>query len=178
MPDNRWSGIGVTLYSMRSVVIANRHPRLRLDRRAVAAAIHTLDAAATEIRVPQPGFLGGELSLVFLTDAALGKLHDTFLADPSLTDVITFEGEPAFGTSGEICVSADAAARQVGPGRSAARAAAFSAELTLYLVHGWLHLAGYDDLVPIKKRAMRRAEARALAVLRRTGRIPRFQLVA
>ena len=33
----------------------------------------------------------------------------------------------------------------------------FSAELTLYVVHGWLHLAGYDDLVPAKKRAMRRA---------------------
>lgn len=163
---------------MRSVVIANRHPRLRFDRRAVVAAIHALDQAASEIRVLQPGFLGGELSLVFLTDAALGKLHDTFLADPSLTDVITFEGDAAFGTGGEICVSADAASRQVGPGRSVARTAKFSAELTLYLVHGWLHLAGYDDLVPLKKRAMRRAEARAMAVLRRAKRLPNFRLVA
>ncbi len=163
---------------MRPVVIANRHSRLRFDRRRVTAAIHALDAAAAEIRVPQPGFLGGELSLVFLTDAALGKLHDTFLADPSLTDVITFEGDPAFGTGGEICVSADAAARQVGRMRTAAGVAAFSAELTLYLVHGWLHLAGYDDLVPIKKRAMRRAEARAMAVLRRCRCVPHFQLVA
>jgi probable rRNA maturation factor len=158
---------------MRSVVIANRHPRLRLDRRSVIAAIHALDAATAGIRVPQAGFLPGELSLVFLTDAALGKLHGTFLDDPTWTDVITFEGNPAFGTGGEICVSADAAARQVGRKKPAA----FDAELTLYLVHGWLHLAGYDDLVPAKKRAMRRAEARAMAVLRRANCVPHFQLV-
>ena len=28
----------------REIAIANRHPRLRLDRRAVAHVIHTLDA--------------------------------------------------------------------------------------------------------------------------------------
>lgn len=161
--------------AIRPVVIANRHPRLRFDRRAIIAAIHALDTAAAEIRVPQTAFLGGELSLVFLTDAALGRLHDTFLADPSLTDVITFEGDPAFGTGGEICVSADAARRQVGMRRNGAD---FSAELTLYLVHGWLHLAGYDDLVPTKKRAMRRAEVRAMAALRRAKRVPHFRLVA
>lgn len=159
---------------MRSVTIANRHPRLRFDRRSVVAAIHALDAAATRIRVPHAGFLPGELSLVFLTDAALGKLHGTFLDDPTWTDVITFEGDAAFGTGGEICVSADAALRHVGP----RRAAAFAGELTLYLVHGWLHLAGYDDLVPAKKRLMRRAEARAMAVLRQAGVVPNFRLVA
>ena len=43
--------------------------------------------------------------------------------------------------------------------------AAFAAELLLYVVHGWLHLAGYDDLQPARKRLMRRAEARALRLL-------------
>ena len=161
---------------MRSIVIANRHPRLRLDRRSVAAAMRTLDENAAAIRVPRTAFLAGELSLVFLTDAALGRLHSEFLADPSLTDVITFEGDPSFATAGEICVSADAAARQVAGTASASRARAFSAELTLYLVHGWLHLAGYDDLVPAKKRAMRRAEARAMSLLQQAGSLPQFRL--
>jgi probable rRNA maturation factor len=55
-------------------------------------------------------------------------------------------------------------------------AAAFSTELTLYVVHGWLHLAGYDDLQPAKKRVMRRAEARALKILRAHDCLPRFTL--
>ncbi len=166
----------------RVILIANRHPRLRLNRRAVARVIHTLDAnlaafrpnriAASPKKNPSPIAHNlsptTELSVVFLTDPALAQLHADFLADPTPTDVITFEGDPTQGTAGEICVSADAAIREVGPRRD------FSAELTLYLVHGWLHLAGYDDLHPAKKRQMRRAEARAMKLLSSAGALPVF----
>jgi probable rRNA maturation factor len=177
---------------MRVVTLHNGHPGLRPDRRAAAALIHILDAHAGK-------FLGGcppgELSLAFLTDAGLARLHAHFLADPSVTDVITFAGDPAHGHAGEICVSADAAARQIYPERSrrtspkqSRRARPeqsrrvkisknnFSDELTLYIVHGWLHLAGYDDLAPREKRKMRSAEARALKLLRAAGHRPPFRL--
>ena len=178
----------------REVAIANRHPRLRLDRRAVTQVITTLDAHFRFLpgdhsppdpkpKTPDPKH---ELSLVFLTDDALAQLHDDFLDDPTTTDVITFEGEPTLGTAGEICVSADAALRhlagapslnsQLSTLNSAAAAAAFSLELTLYVVHGWLHLAGYDDLQPAKKRRMRAAEARALKLLQAHGVAPSFRL--
>ena len=156
------------MMSARPVAIANRHPRLRLDRRAIARVIHTLDAHAKDFRGGCPT---GELSLVFLSDGALAKLHADFLADPSTTDVITFEGDRTLRTAGEICVSADTAAAFAKKHRRD-----FSAELTLYVVHGWLHLAGYDDLAPAKKRVMRRAEARAMALLRAAVATPRFQL--
>jgi probable rRNA maturation factor len=159
--------------SPRSIAISNRHPRLRLDRRAVARVIHTLDVHAEDFRGGPPP---GELSLVFLTDAALAKLHADFLGDPSATDVITFAGDSALGLAGEICVSADAALRHVSPLTSRPSPLAFSRELTLYVVHGWLHLAGYDDLVPAKKSVMRRAEARALELLRHARCLPRFVL--
>lgn len=157
--------------AMRNVSIASRHPRLRLDRRAVARVIHLLDAEFPNSQIPS-----GELSLVFLTDAALAQLHDQFLDDPAATDVITFDGVAELGTAGEICVSADAALRHLASLARHRPAADFSAELTLYLVHGWLHLAGYDDLVPEKKRAMRRAEARAMRLLARAGAVPKFTL--
>jgi probable rRNA maturation factor len=158
-------------FPLRDLAIANRHPRLRLDRPAVQRLFVLLETHRTAIVGRRARGSEGELSLVFLTDAALAGLHAEFLDDPTTTDVITFEGDPALGSAGEICVSADTAAAYAQThGRD------FSAELTLYLVHGWLHLAGHDDLVPAKKRAMRRAEARAMRVVTRAGAVPRFVL--
>lgn len=160
----------------REITIANRHPRLRFDRRAVVRAIQILDeqfatasggARKTKLLSAPPG----ELSLVFLTDAALAQLHADFLDDPTTTDVITFEGDPALGVAGEVCVSADTAAAFAKEHRGD-----FSTELTLYVVHGWLHLAGYDDLQPAKKRVMRRAEKRAMELLSRASCRPGFVL--
>ncbi len=157
---------------MRDIAIANKHRRLKLDRRAVTAVIRTLDAHHAELATKRSGLANqGELSLVFLNDADLAQLHADFLDDPTPTDVITFEGNPALGTAGEICVSADTAAAY-----ARAHGRDFSSELTLYLVHGWLHLAGYDDLQPAKKRVMRRAEAKAMALLAREKCLPRFKL--
>lgn len=166
MPAKRASRPRPALEPARSVTIANHYPRLRLDRRALTRAIHTLDA---EFPKPISGSASkskilscppGELSLVFLSDPALAQLHATFLADPTTTDVITFEGDPALGVAGEVCVSVDTAANYAKQHRRD-----FATELLLYVVHGWLHLAGYDDLQPAKKRIMRRAEARALNLL-------------
>lgn len=157
----------------REIEIANRHPCLRLNRAEVRRLFATLERHELEITRGAKAMPAGVLSLVFLTDAALAKLHAEFLDDPSSTDVITFVGHPLLGTAGEICVSAETAA-------SYARAHDhdFSTELALYLVHGWLHLAGFDDLAPAKKRAMRRAEARAMRVLAATDGVPTFEFRA
>ncbi len=94
----------------RELDILNAHPRLRLDKKAVAKVIDILDAHREK-------FLGGcpdgELSLAFLTDAKLAKLHDDFLDDPTTTDVITFEGHPELGAAGEICVSTPPSPTQI-----------------------------------------------------------------
>jgi len=152
----------------RHLEFANRHPRLRIDRKALAASVGLLDAYAGSFRGGCPP---GALSLAFLGDAALAALHDRFLGDPSATDVITFPGDPASRAAGEICVSVDAARRH-----AAATGGDLSGEIALYLVHGWLHLAGYDDREPAARRAMRRAEARALGLLARRSALPRFKL--
>lgn len=154
--------------SGREVSIANHHSRLRVDRAGVKRLIAVLDSAAQRFRGGCPA---GELSLVFMTDPALAQLHADFLDDPTVTDVITFEGDPALGTAGEVCVSADRAAAYA---REHGRP--FATELALYVVHGWLHLAGYDDLQPALKRRMRAAEARALRLLETADALPRFEL--
>ncbi len=153
---------------IRETAISNRYPRLNFTRTRLKHVITTLDAHADEFLGGVPS---GELSIVFLDDNALAQLHADFLADPSTTDVITFEGDPTHGVAGEICVSVDTAqayAKQNGHD--------FATELLLYVVHGWLHLAGYDDLQPAKKRIMRRAEARALKILMQHKVTPGFAL--
>jgi len=152
----------------RDISIRNAHPRLKLDRRAVTRLIATLDAHRVRF---DGGCPDGELSLAFLTDAEQADLHGRFLDDPTPTDVITFEGQPDFGQAGEICVSADTAAAY-----AEKHGHDFAEELALYLVHGWLHLAGYDDLQPALKRRMRAAEKRAMALLREAGALPAFRL--
>ena len=41
----------------------------------------------------------------------------------------------------------------------------FSRELSLYLIHGWLHLAGYDDRAEADRAKMREAEQLALSLI-------------
>lgn len=155
----------------RTVLIANLHPGLRLDRRSVERTVHALDRHRKDLALPGPVLPGpGDISLVFMTDEALADLHGRFLGDPSPTDVITFPApeDSSSPVTGEICISADAAGRQTGKGGS------FSRELALYLVHGWLHLAGHGDLEPARRRLMRRAETRALGMLDREDALPHF----
>ncbi len=102
----------------------------------------------------------GDLSIVFVSDRTIGKIHACFLNDPSSTDVITFPADPEMDSAGEIIVSVDHAlqrARELGE--------PFSKELSLYLVHGWLHLAGFKDKTEPERRDMRAAEATALKLL-------------
>jgi probable rRNA maturation factor len=120
---------------------------------------------------PGPRPPDGEISIAFLTDDALARIHAEFLGDASPTDVITFPADPTSGLAGEICVSVDQAAMQ-----AARRGIAFARELTLYLVHGWLHLCGYDDHSETDRRTMRRMERRLLFALERAHARPDFRL--
>ena len=168
----------------RIVCIHNGHPRLRLKNPDVASLIHTLDRYFRIPNIDRP-FLSrplsengdpnrspvapGELSIAFLTDEALAQIHSTFLGDPAKTDVITFEGNIPIDQAGEICVSVDMAKSY-----AARQRISFSEELTLYCIHGWLHLAGYDDLEREKKKRMRAAEARAIKLIKEKSKLPRF----
>lgn len=83
-------------------------------------------------RSPGPSGLG----IVLVDDEAIAALHGDFLGDPTPTDVMTFP----LGEQGEIVVSLETAHRQAMEfGQEACR------EIALYIVHGILHLCGYDD---------------------------------
>lgn len=98
----------------------------------------------------------------------MARLNGRFLGHRGPTDVLSFNLGPArpetagTGDTGamptvEIYVCPDVATAAAGRyGTTPAT------ELLLYVVHGLLHAAGHDDLVPGAKRRMRRAEKRVL----------------
>lgn len=65
---------------------------------------------------------------------------------------------------GEIVASAEMADDMASEGRWSTQD-----ELTLYIIHGLLHICGYDDLIPEEQTIMR---ARERAILNATGRHP------
>jgi probable rRNA maturation factor len=100
----------------------------------------------------------------------MGELHARFFDDPAPTDVITFPGDAESGVAGEICVCADVARDY-----AARQGCDPSRELALYLLHGYLHLAGYDDRDPAGRARMRRAERAGMKIIEAANAIPPFR---
>ena len=94
-----------------------------------------------------------EVSVVFISDRRMSELHRRFMQIAGPTDVITFQ-------HGEIFISVETAQRQ-----ARAHATSFAYELRLYLVHGLLHLHGFDDLEEEAGQRMRRCQDAILAKL-------------
>lgn len=120
-----------------------------------------------------------EIGVAVVDDAEIHVLNRQYLAHDYETDVLSFlleveEIEPAGDDAprgagkrieGELAVSAQTAVN---------RAAEFGwsgrDELVLYLVHGLLHLCGYEDKSPTEKQAMQARERSVLALWNLTPR--------
>jgi len=103
---------------------------------------------------------GDDLSIAFVDDARIAELNEQFLKHSGPTDVIAFNldgpGDPD-GLLGEVIVSAEMAAAE-----ARRRHIAIERELLLYVIHGVLHLLGYDDSVPREARLLRCRQRRLL----------------
>jgi probable rRNA maturation factor len=100
---------------------------------------------------------GYTLSIVLVNDREMARLNKQFHHTPGPTDVLSFDYGDA---EGEVIVSVDHAYAQARRYRTTP-----ARELALYVVHGILHLQGYDDHTPAQRRRMHAAERRLLAKL-------------
>jgi len=127
----------------------NRQSALPCEARAVRRLLRS--ALSAEGR-------DAELSIALVEDAEMALLNRRFLGREGPTDVLAFPYE-SDGTkvSGELVVNAQAAVRE-----AAGRSHGAEAELMLYLVHGLLHLLGYDDAAPEQAEKMHRRERELL----------------
>lgn len=117
------------------------------------------------LRALVAGVLRGEgvavasISLALVDDATIHRINREHLAHDEPTDVISFvlSDEANEALSGELVVSTETAARV-----AAEIAAPPWNEVALYVVHGLLHLCGYDDLDDVSAARMRQREDEAL----------------
>jgi probable rRNA maturation factor len=99
--------------------------------------------------------LPAEIVAVLVSDRRISAMHLQFMQIAGVTDVITFQ-------HGEIIISVETAHRQaIQLGKELIE------ELCLYLLHGLLHLAGYEDATDSGFREMERLQRR---LMREIGR--------
>ncbi len=97
-----------------------------------------------------------EISVQFLPSTRMAQVNQDFLQHEGATDVITFDlSEDAMPDYliGEILVCPEVAAKQ-----SSEFGTQWHEEAIRYVIHGLLHLKGFDDLEPEKRKVMKRHE--------------------
>ena len=108
-----------------------------------------------------------EVSVSFVDDAVIAELNEKYRGKQGPTDVLSFECDgcgdgpdaPEDGVFelGDVIIAPDVAERQ-----TAEFATTFEEEISLLLVHGLLHLGGYDHVVDEEAEVMEAREAELL----------------
>jgi probable rRNA maturation factor len=138
--------------------IANRQRSLRVDlariRRIAAAALPLCLAEHGPLTPDLPGL--AEVAVSIVSPATMSRIHVDFMGIDGPTDVITFP-------YGEIVVCAAVAQEN-----AALYDSTLDDELALYVIHGLLHLNGFDDVKPAQARQMHARQAKILNAARRS----------
>ncbi|MDR2628588.1 MAG: rRNA maturation RNase YbeY [Puniceicoccales bacterium] len=146
----------------RKIQIFNGVRWLNFSKKAIFSLFSVLDSSPFKISE-------GELSVAFLDKETMQNLHLKFSNDDTLTDVITFEGDQRMNFAGEICVSPDYAY-----GNCKMYGTTFSEELSLYLIHGYLHIYGLNDISLDEAKKMRNGEHICMVQVKNANALPTF----
>ena len=138
------------------ISIKNEFPSIKVDSRKIKQQIgkilHSLDCN------------GREISILFTGDQGIRNLNHQFRGMDRSTDVLSFpqllEGEPeppGAPVLGDIAISLETAHRQSGN-----HSLSLEEELTLLLIHGILHLLGFDHEISTHEEERMRKKTREL----------------
>ena len=135
------------------LIVRNSQRKVRIDLRALQefAGRALQQAMALPQRSGSAFESCQEISVAIVSDARMSAVHERFLRIAGPTDVITFQ-------HGEIIVSAETAQRNAEEYNTAP-----DAEIRLYIIHGILHLMGFDDTTPGAARLMAKTQECILA---------------
>ncbi len=137
---------------MVSVAVFNAHPRRRIRSAPVRWTVRQV------VRLERRG--AATVTVVFIDGRRAARINRQFLGHRGITDVISFPLEEGPPTEGEVYVNLDRArvqARTYGVPEAN--------EIVRLVVHGTLHLLGYDDTTPPLRRRMKVREDRYVEAL-------------
>jgi probable rRNA maturation factor len=142
---------------MAKIEITDLQDYVRLDKKLILQVVRRV--------IKEEGRAARSLSIVLTDNRHIRDLNREYLGSAGCTDVISFPledldwpaGKHNGGINGEIIASAELAVDQ-----AKARDLDPQAELLLYLVHGLLHLIGYDDRTAEEARRMHEREDKLL----------------
>ncbi len=97
-----------------------------------------------------------KLSVAFLEAPEIKKLNERYRDSKGPTDVLSFEGEDDF--LGEVLISPEVVEKQADK-----HGLSFKKEIERVLVHGILHLIGYEHKTEDGKKAMKKKEKELLS---------------
>ena len=95
----------------------------------------------------------GAINIIFCSDRYILDVNINYLQHDYFTDIITFDYCEKDVLSGDLFISIDSVREN-----ALYYGAAFSEELDRVMVHGLLHLIGYDDHTEEEKAQMRQKE--------------------
>lgn len=143
------------------IPVTNRQRLVAVTARQVREVVRAVSAheGAGEPRV----------GVALVDDATIRVLNREHLQHDEATDVLAYaydgDDDPSpDALAGEVVVSAETALREAGE-----RGLDPRHELLLYVAHGVLHLLGWEDDTPARRRRM---NARAQAILSAAGLLP------
>jgi probable rRNA maturation factor len=136
----------VTVHNSQRKIPVNVAELEKFADNAVQNSLQLRKGRRTDLRASR------EVSVWLISDRRMALLHRKFLGHSGPTDVLTFQ-------HGEIFISVETA-------RYHARAFGNSLlrELKLYIVHGLLHLHGFDDQTPSEAHKMKVAQEKILRI--------------
>ena len=103
----------------------------------------------------------GTLNFIFCSDSYLLEINTSYLNHNTFTDIITFDlSEDKQTVSGDIFISIERVKENAKSFKIS-----FPWELNRVLIHGILHLLGYQDKTPSQKKEMRSKEDYYLSLL-------------
>jgi probable rRNA maturation factor len=140
----------------RFCVISNRQRGILFDLGLIRAVVENAVPACLEAVRSHGAPLGQleQIEATIVANRAIAKVHREFFRDPTPTDVITFPyGEILIGAG---VVSENAA--RFGHG--------FSEEAAYCVIHGLLHLAGWDDQTERDAKDMARKQEQIFKIAR------------
>ena len=106
------------------------------------------------------GFVIGELSFIFCSDEYLKEINVKYLNHDFFTDVITFDYSKEKLLFGDVYVSTDRVKENAKKYSSS-----FNKELFRVIIHGVLHLCGFNDKTKKEKTLIRSKENEALSTI-------------